>query len=84
MKTKLISVGRALLGFILALLGFSGCEDPDPTIGPDAYGPLYADYLCQGTVIDAQTIYPVSCTEPSPDKMEISFQDEAELTPNVE
>ena len=58
MRTKVITVGRALLGFILALLGFSGCEDPDPTIGPDAYGPLYADYLYLGSETDTQTKQP--------------------------
>lgn len=78
MKKKLITVGRALLSALLALLGFSGCEDPNPTIGPDAYGPLYADFRYQGTETNAPY------TVPSSDMIEISSADNAELTPHVE
>ena len=55
MKTKITSVGRALLGFLLALLGFEGCS----LIGRAEYGCPHADYKLQGTVTDAKTKQPV-------------------------
>lgn len=55
MKTRVIKAGRAVLGFILALLGFSGCE----YIGRCEYGCPHADYKLQGTVTDARTKQPV-------------------------
>ena len=55
MKKKLITVGRALLSALLALLGFSGCE----YIGRCEYGCPHADYKLQGTVTDARTKQPV-------------------------
>ena len=55
MKTRVIKAGRAVLGFRLALLGFSGCE----YIGRCEYGCPHADYKLQGTVTDAQTKQPV-------------------------
>ena len=55
MKTRVIKAGRAVLGFLLALLGFSGCE----YIGRCEYGCPHADYKLQGTVTDARTKQPV-------------------------
>ena len=55
MKTRVIKAGRALMGFLLALLGFSGCE----YIGRVEYGCPHADYKLQGTVTDARTKQPV-------------------------
>ena len=56
MKTRVIKAGRAVLGFLLALLGFSGCE----YIGRCEYGCPHADYKLQGTVTDARTKQPVN------------------------
>lgn len=53
MKTKLSQLTQWLLTAVIALLGFSACEDKtDPLDLPVMYGPLTADYKAEGVVAD--------------------------------
>ena len=55
MKTRIIKTGQAVLAFLLALLGFSGCGG----MGRAEYGCPHADYRIQGKVTDVKTKEPV-------------------------